>query len=154
MASRLGRCMAVAAMTGAAFVALSALAGAGPEEGALYGALLKGDRTGDESVFFKVSSNGKKVTGLGGVFAEAGPAGCDRDQDRGRTFADNNKAPIKDNRFKKKLDLFPIAKAGRVGTVKIAAKFKRNGDAKGTVKVRYSNPDACDYDDRFLADAS
>ena len=154
MTSRTGRHVALAVCAGAAFVALSALAGAGPVKGGAYAGLLKGDRTSDESVVFQVSSNGKKAVGINGTFAEGNVDGCDRDGDRGETSGKDAKAPIEDNKFKKKLDLFDHRTPGpAVGTVKIAVEFKGNGDGKGTVKVRYSDPNACDYDDKFLADA-
>ena len=102
----------------------------------------------------QISSNGKQAKGIGGSFAAADASGCNRDSDRGESYSDNGKAPIKDNGFKEKLDIFPTSKrANAVGTSKIVVEFKGNGDGKGTVNVNYTDPEACDYKDKFVAHA-
>ena len=141
-------------LAGATVGVFAALAAAGPVKGGIYAGFLKGDRTADESVVFQISSDGKKAKGIGGSFAAADASGCDRDEDKGESYSDGGKAPIKDNGFKEKLDIFPTSKrADAVGTSKIVVKFKGNGAGKGTVNVRYTDPEACDYKDKFVAHA-
>jgi len=127
---------------GSALAAALTLCGAGiaVASNVVKGADYAGTYTGKQgdSITFKVSANGKRVTDLTASTPFKCQGGCG-----GVSNGTGGTAAIKDGKFKATLDLRgPGGSTKVVGTDKVTGTFEKNGEAKGTVTSHFNSGSA------------